>query len=249
MRLILGTGIIAIVFTLAACSSPVTSSSRIKSSDAVGRDEQDGDDDDNDDGLSDKRKKPNSGSALENPEESPFALDAPTMMTCSLDGGRRYKGFGNSELSAGRVTEVPLEMDRFRIKSLQSLSAEFARVVGTVPLSLAANQATFIDPGPRWFVEPLASGVTLFTVYRVAFEAGLKFVDGNPDMVANLAEPTVTEVCRNFAITAWQKQPTEAQVASCAKLALIDTAPEPDPKARWAYALASILTSTEFINY
>lgn len=182
------------------------------------------------------------GAQLAQPD--PFA-----MRSCSIDGGKRYKGFGDTDLVAGRVTEVPVDMNRFRIKPLDVFSAELQRVAGLVPPSLEKNRATFVEAGPRWYVEPKSSGVTIFTTYRIAYEAGLTYAASNPLMSAAPTEETATEVCTSLAQTAWYQAPSAEQVAACKKVALIDTASETDIKARWAYTIASILTASEFINY
>ena len=173
----------------------------------------------------------------------------PTRKTCSIESGRRYRGFGDTDLVAGRVTEVPIEMDRFRIKPLDVLSADLARVIGSVPPSLERNRSTFIEASPRWFIEPKSSGVTIYSTYRIAYEGGLTYAASNQLTAAAPTEATATEVCRSFAQTAWKQAATDEQVSACARIAVVDTAAEPDVRARWAYALASILTSTEFINY
>lgn len=172
----------------------------------------------------------------------------PAIPVCSATTGRTYKGFGDRELSAGR-SEVPPGTDRFRVKPIEALSNDLSRVIGSVPPSLAANRGSFSAPPERWYEEPKASAVTIYTTYRIAYEAGLIYAGSSPELAAAPTEQSASTACASFARLAWQQEPTAAQVESCKKVALVDTAGEPDVKARWAYALASILTSAEFVTY
>jgi len=173
----------------------------------------------------------------------------PGMLTCSTAGAKTYKGFGNVELTAGRVTEIPAEGDRFRVKPLSALRGDYQRVFGAVPSSLEANASTFAAAPDRWFVEPVASAITLFTTYRVSYQAALTLAGTDPKYAAAPTEATAATACESFARLTWNKVPSKDQVAACVKIAVVDTAAETDAKARWAYALASVMASTGFISY
>lgn len=174
---------------------------------------------------------------------------ASTMLTCSLTDGKAYKGFGNVNLVAGRTTEVPKEGDRFRVKPYAALSGEFTRVMGAVPASLTANAATFAVAPDRWYVEPQASAIVLFTNFRVSYEAALTLAGSDAKYTETPSEANATANCTSFARQAWNRLPTTEEVAACKKVALVDTAAETDIKARWAYTLASVLTATGFVAY
>ncbi len=172
-----------------------------------------------------------------------------TMLTCSLTDGKAYKGLGNVNLLAGRVTEVPKEGDRFRVKPYTALSGEFTRVMGAIPPSLTANASTFAAAPDRWYVEAQGSAVTLFTSFRVAYEAALTVAGTDAKYAAAPTEESATANCTAFARQAWNRLPVADEISACKKVALVDTAAEADIKARWAYALASVLTATGFIAY
>jgi len=172
----------------------------------------------------------------------------PGMLTCT-NSGRTYKGFGNVELTAARLTEIPMEGDRFRIKPFDALKSDFQRVMGSVPKSLDANAATFAAAPERWYSEPVASAVTLFTTYRVSYEAALTFTGSDAKYASAPTQDSAKAACDSFARQVWNKVPTSEQVASCVKIAVVDTAAESDPKSRWAYALASVLSATGFVAY
>ncbi len=171
------------------------------------------------------------------------------MLTCSLTDGKAYKGFGNVNLVAGRVTEVPKEGDRFRVKPYSVLAGEFTRVLGSVPASLAANSASFIAAPDRWYVETQASAVTLFTSFRIGYEGAIKMVGSDVKFAAAPTEETANAHCISFARLAWNRLPTNDEIAACKKVALIETANESDVKARWAYTLASVLAAADFLSY
>ncbi len=174
--------------------------------------------------------------------------DSKGMLTCS-NTGKTYKGFGNVELTASRITEVPMEGDRFRIKPYGALKSDFQRVLGAVPKSLDANAATFAQAADRWYTEPMASAVTLFTTYRVSYEAALTLTASDAKYSSAPTEESAKAACDSFARKVWNKVPTSDQVASCVKIAVVDTAAETDAKARWAYALASVMAATGFVAY
>lgn len=181
-----------------------------------------------------------------NPGMDPTAA---AMLTCSLTDGKQYKGFGNVNLVAGRPTEVAKDGDRYRVKPYTSLSGEYTRVMGAVPASLTANAATFAAAPDRWYVTTEASAVTLFTSYRVAYEAGLALAASDSKYAAVPTESTATENCTTFARQAWNRLPSAEEVNACKNVALVVTAAETDIKARWAYTLASVLTAAGFLAY
>lgn len=185
-----------------------------------------------------------------NPND-PNAQDpsASTMLTCSLTDGKQYKGFGNVNLVAGRPTEVAKDGDRYRVKPYTSLSGEYTRVMGAVPASLTANAATFAAAPDRWYVDTQASAVTLFTSYRVAYEAGLALAAADSKYAAAPTDASATENCTTFARQAWNRLPSAEEVNACKNVALVVTAAETDIKARWAYTLASVLTAAGFLAY
>ncbi len=172
-----------------------------------------------------------------------------SMLTCSTKDSKSYKGFGNINLVAGRVTDVPKEGDRFRVKPYSVLAGEYTRVLGSVPGSLAANAASFVAAPERWYVEPQASAVTLFTSFRIAYEGTLALVASDTKYSAAPTEESASVICSSFARQVWNRLPTPAEITACKNLAMIETAGETDVKARWAYALASVMASADFLTY
>jgi hypothetical protein len=197
------------------------------------------------------KASPNSNSAESGNDDPGMGTESSKggMLTCSLTEGKTYKGFGNVNLVESRVTKVPKEGDRFRVKPYSVLAGEFTRVLGSVPASLAANSASFISAPDRWFVETQASAVTLFTSFRIAYEGALKMVSSDAKFAAAPTEESANANCISFARLAWNRLPTSDEIAACKKVALIETVNESDVKARWAYTLASVLAAAHFLSY
>lgn len=170
-------------------------------------------------------------------------------LTCSAEGAKTYKGFGDMDLTAGRALEIPALGDRYRVKPYSALEKEFLRVTGNVPKSLAANASTFAAAGDRWYSEPQGSAVTLFTTYRIAYEAALNYTATDAKWNQVPTDETAKVECQLFARAAWNREASESEIAACQNIAVVETATETDAKMRWAYALASVMNATGFIAY
>lgn len=200
-------------------------------------------------------KSTNAGSEVERnvprqeSEEMSEEEEGKLALICSTEDSKSYKGFGGTELVIGRVTEVPEQGDRYRIKPYSTLEKEFQRVTANVPKSLVANAATFAAAADRWYTEPQGGAVTLFTLYRIAYDAALTYVATDAKWSVAPTESTAKVECQLFARVAWNREPSDLEIQACKQIAVVDTATETDPKMRWAYALASVLNATGFIAY
>jgi len=187
--------------------------------------------------------------ALDDPdaEEQP---SGPAMVSCSdKPKGRSYKGFGGVELTSGREEKVPVLGNRYRVKPFPALSADITRVFGTAPKSLAAATSTFPVAEPRWYIEPIASGVTVFATYRVAYDGGLSLGASDSMLAAAPTPESAQAVCTKYIELAWQRPGTPEEINHCKNVAVMATAKETDVKARWAYTIASILSAADFMSY
>lgn len=219
-------------------------------------DETESDSDDAEESQSKSTKKLEKNlpkSSLDTPPELAIneEMPEPTIKSCSaLDTARTYKGFGGVDLKAGRVEKVAPLGDRYRIKPFDALGADITRVFNnTAPASLANSAATFPTSGNRWFVEPIASGITLFTTYRIAFDGGLTLSATNPDMASAPTPTSAEKICSDMMTLAWRRSGTPEEIKHCQNIAVMATASETDNKVRWAHAIASILTAVDFISY
>lgn len=163
------------------------------------------------------------------------------------DQGFTYEGFGGVQLVVGR-DEDDVGFDRDRVKPLSALRGEYARVLGKTPAVLDTLSNTFGSVPPRWYVEPEASAVSLFSSMRVAFAGCLELTAST----AFDAAPTAANAegpCTAFAHKFWSRAPDADELASCVDVATNKTGAEPQARRKWAYACASVLSSAGFLTY
>ncbi|MFO0676572.1 MAG: hypothetical protein U0169_08565 [Polyangiaceae bacterium] len=165
----------------------------------------------------------------------------------SCKQGVAHTGFGGSDLNAGRaVAEVGV--DRRRVKPYGALATEFSRALGTAPAALAANAAAFGDAPARWYSEPRANAVSLYTNYSVAFTGCYDSMSGAQYAAAPTAESAKAE-CTTRTKTAWQRNASREELQSCIDFATTGSASTTDARRRWAHVCATILTSAAFTTY
>ena len=175
--------------------------------------------------------------------DNPVATEAQ-----ACDFSYSYEGFGGTRLEAGRDDEE-VGFDRDRVKPLSALQGEYARVLGrSTPALLSQLSSTFGQVPPRWFVEPEANAVSLYSAMRVAFVGCIDFTntaefDAMPD--ASNAEAK----CSSFARRFWSRSPDTEEVQACVDVVVSGTARETQPRRKWAYACASVLSSAPFLTF
>ena len=179
------------------------------------------------------------------PVDPPVIVDPQNPATC--DQGFTYQGFGGLRLEVGR-DEDGVGNDRDRVKPLSALTGEYARVLGTTPALLASLSNTFGNTPPRWYIEPQANAVSLFSSMRVAFVGCLNLTatseyDVTPD--TNNARSK----CADFSHRFWSRTAEVDEVDACVLLVTTKTGEESQPRRKWAYACASVLSSASFLTY
>jgi len=162
--------------------------------------------------------------------------------------GRSYTSFAGTELTAAR-TKAAAGMDRRRAKPYDALTSEYARVLGATPASLADDGATFGVPQKRWYVEPQASAVSLYTAYADGFDGCLGWVATQPSMSAAPAAASAQTACASMTRAFWSRDATPDELAACTDLAVSGVPNETDVHRRWAYACAAVLTASGFLTY
>lgn len=198
-------------------------------------------------GGSDKDKP---GGGLDDPNMENPPSEESMMISCSdKPKGRTYKGFGGVELASGREDKIPPLGNRYRVKPFVALSADITRVFGTAPKSLTGAASTFPAAEARWYIEPIASGVTMFATFRIAFEGGLTTAASDTMLSAAPTPESAQAVCSKYIELAWQRPGTTAEINHCKNVAIMATAKETDPKSRWAYTIASIISAADFVSY
>ena len=192
------------------------------------------------------------------PQPPPPAETLKPAPTCK-DTQKRYAGFGGAELTQTRLEADP-GFDRARAKPFGALADEYRRVLGVVPASLANAGSTFGEAPARWYAEPKASGVSLYTAYRVAFD-GCLVVTSDPKNAARftrMPDPaSAGRECAAWARAAWSRSAALYEIDACVSVATTASLTEPTatvsppttPQRRWAYTCASVLTAAGFLTY
>jgi hypothetical protein len=164
---------------------------------------------------------------------------------CAL--GAKHVGFAGEDFAASR-TAGGIGKDRRRIKPFSALKSEIERVLGTSPATLSQSAAAFGDVPVRWYAEPVAGAVSLYTTASLVFTACYDAMSAPTYTQAPTAATAATE-CAALQRKAWQRTPTPDETKACVDLAVTASASEPSPRRRWAQACASVMTSAGFISY
>jgi hypothetical protein len=175
------------------------------------------------------------------------AGDQPGAPACT-DTGKSYVGFADTKLEDKRVN-AKIGADRGRMKPYSALKGEYERTIGKAPDSLDGAETSFGKAPDRFASEPHASAIQVFTAFRISFDGCLDYVDTNPDLQAAPTATTADAQCRGLARKFWSRAATDDEAKACANVAMTATAAEPDPKRRWAYVCASLLSSSGFLTY
>ena len=175
--------------------------------------------------------------------DNPIATEAQ-----ACDFGYTYEGFGGTHLEAGREDE-DVGFDRDRVKPYSALSGEFARVLGRpAPTLLTQLSSTFGQVPPRWYVEPDANAVSLYSTLRVAF-VGCIDLTNTAEFDAMPDAANAESKCSAFARRFWSRSPDTDEVQACVDVVVSGTARETQPRRKWAYACASVLSSAPFLTF
>jgi hypothetical protein len=160
---------------------------------------------------------------------------------------RSYQGFGSTPLENGRA-EIAPGSDRLRIKPYGALAAEYASALGLATFNTGAYATTFGRPPARWFQEPQASANTLYAAFALAFGACTQYTATAAEYATAPTTATASALCRDLAVRSWHREPTDTEVAACATYSVDQTAAY-NPRQRWAYTCASVLSASGFLSY
>ncbi|NOU32466.1 MAG: hypothetical protein HOO96_31560 [Polyangiaceae bacterium] len=180
-----------------------------------------------------------------------------------------YTGLGSKALAAGRVDgkqddkQNTVVIDRHRVKPFQVLVDDMHRILGTANQAnmdtlITGSADAFGAPPNRWFAEPQASAVTLFTTYRIAFRGCLQYANTVPAWTQQPNATTAAAECATLAAKVWDTVPSKAEIDACVAVATDETefakvpaptGPVTDAKTKWAYACASVFESNKFTSF
>ncbi len=175
----------------------------------------------------------------------PPPSDVPPDVTCGQ--GYSYVGFGGLQLVVGRSDEDE-GFDRDRVKPLSALRGEYARVLGSTPTTIDTVANTFGTTPPRWYIEPQASAVSLFSSFRVAFAGCVPTTNSATFDAAPDATSARTQ-CGAWAQKFWSRAAQSDELDACVDTIVNKTSDEPSNRLKWAYGCATVLTSAGFLTY
>lgn len=164
----------------------------------------------------------------------------------SCKEGLAHPGFANVDFVGDRKPGA-IGADRRRVKPYSALRSEFQRALGAVPAGLATSVAAYGDVPARWYQEPTAGAVSLYTTYTLAFTACYDTMTAPAFAEAPTAASASTE-CAKMQRKLWQRSATPDETKACADFTF-GLADEPAPRRRWAHACASIMTAAGFTTY
>lgn len=166
----------------------------------------------------------------------------------SCNGSLAYVGLGSRSLEADRV-DNPVGTDRRQVKPYSMLPSEYARVLGSTPTTILNQGKTFNEPVARWHEPAELAAVSLYQAFQAAFEGCLTFTATAAKFAVNPTSTTAPTECAAFQQAFWSRVPTSAETSACASFATSAVNNDVDPRRRWAYACAAVLTSTGFLTY
>lgn len=168
------------------------------------------------------------------------ATGASTAPMC-VTGGKPHIGLGGEDIAA--KDDGPPGGDRARVKPFTALVTEYGRVLGTSPASVDSAGSTFGIPQDRWFLEPIASGVYVNKAFEVAFEGCSDMIAGDSKFEVTPSKESAHDACSEWTRRFWSRDATPEQLDACVSAATEGT------DRPWAYACASVLTSTGFLTF
>jgi hypothetical protein len=178
---------------------------------------------------------------------NPGGENAAASKACPTHGDE-YLGFRQTKLVLDRV-EAPIGADRARVKPVSALRGEYPRVLAQAPASFDALATSFGSEPDRWFHEPIMSAVALSSMVRTAFEACLAYTASPPEYGIAPTATTAASTCASLERKVWSRTPFSAEVDACRDVAIVDSVSETDPRRRWAYACAAIMSAAGFMTY
>lgn len=167
-------------------------------------------------------------------------------MQCEVT--RSYMGFGGRTLEGSRPA-LEVGADRLRLKPFAALATEYANTLGLAAFDTSAYAATFGKPPARWYAEPLASANTIYAAFALAYGACTQHTGTDATYAATPDTTTATLACHGFIERAWHRPATDEETAACVSFAIDKTASVANPRTRWAYTCASVLSATGFLSF
>jgi len=135
------------------------------------------------------------------------------------------------------------------VKPFTALATEYTRALTLPSFDTGTYAATFGKPPARWFAEPAASANTIYAAFALAYDACTRQTATDATYAAAPDMTTATLACHDYVQRAWHRDATDEETAACVSFAIDKTASLADPRVRWAYTCATVLTASGFLTY
>ena len=87
----------------------------------------------------------------------------------------------------------------------------------------------------------------MYQAFQASFQGCLTYTGTAAQYAANPTAATANTECANFQTNFWSRTPSAAETAACVTFATSAVNNDANARRRWAYACASVLTSTGFL--
>lgn len=192
-------------------------------------------------------------------DESSVAMLMPAAKTTNVasvqafagcNGALFYAGFGGASLDGDR-SDGTVGNDRLRVKPYSMLPSEYQRVMSLAspPSAITGQAATFNAPVAKWDVEPQLSAVSLIQAFNAAFQGCLTYTASATQFSANPTTTTASTQCTAMATAFWSRTPSAAEVTACSSFAVSTANNDTNPRRRWAYVCATLMSSVGFLAH
>jgi hypothetical protein len=189
--------------------------------------------------------------------------------TCR-EAQNQHVGLGGIALAAGRLDGTQTEDkksvivgDRHRVKPFSVLVDDMRRVLGTanqgsMDALINGSADAFGAPPARWFAEPQAGAVSIYTTYRIAFRGCLQYANTVAEWSQQPNATSAAAECSKLQQKAWNVTPSQEEIDACVGIATdaagfaavpAPVGPITDAKTKWTYACASVLSSAKFTSF
>ena len=89
--------------------------------------------------------------------------------------------------------------------------------------------------------------ISMYQLMRSSYQGCLTYTGSGTQYSANPTSTTAQTECTNFQKKFWARTPTSQELSACASFAVDPVNNDTNPRRRWAYVCAAVLTSANFI--
>ncbi len=195
--------------------------------------------------------KNNNGSSASIDDTSKETNQENLSLTCGKDP-LTYIGLGKSTIQIGvsnPESDSNAKLNRMRIKSANALRDSYLSHFGEVPNSFAKYNTSFGDTQKYWYEATIPSAFTNYASFVMGYEVARKHINKDNSWSMRSSESEIKEGCKILAVKAWNRTVSNSEITFCVNYMKDPKLEKYSLKEKWSFALASILSSIEFLGY